>query len=155
MHVAYFDGDEWCAYLEDPPSARQGQLVDPATLTLVYYLPIVDSIRARRAELVRLVDDDVMYLRAYFSETDIYVAVRNDIAERVSVNSLVTADASRAVPGEAEAATLYDLVLSLDAEYSDLQSQPERESAHFFLGDDGVAVELGSSWADWAEAGMR
>lgn len=147
VHVAYFDRDEWCAYLEDPPSARQGQLVDPAALTLAYYLPIVDAIRARQTELVSLVGDDVMYLRAYFAETDIYVAVRGDIAARVSSNRSVTAGGDSAMLGKATAGPLYELALSLDAESADLRSRPEEESATFFLGGDGVAVELGSSWA--------
>jgi hypothetical protein len=155
VHVAYFDRDEWCAYLEDPPSASQGQLVDPATLTSVYYLPIVDAIRARQTELVSLVDDDVMYMRAYLVETDIYVAVRADIAELVSSNRPIAVGGDSAVLGKAAAVPLYELALSLDAESGDLRSQPEDGSPSFFVGGDGVAVELGSSWANWANADIR
>jgi hypothetical protein len=43
VHLAYFWGDEWCAYLEDPPERQDasGPTVDPQILTLAYYHPIV------------------------------------------------------------------------------------------------------------------
>ena len=96
-----------------------------------------------------------MHLRAYFAETDIHVSVRGDIADRVLSNGSVAAGGDSAMPGKATAVPLYELALSLDAESADLRSQPEEESAFFFIGGDGVAVELGSSWADWAVVEMR
>ena len=84
MHLAYFWGDEWCAYLEDPPrpdDVPNGPTVDPEILTLAYYHPIVAVIRARQAEQVQI--DGVRYLRTSFEDVDSRLLVRADIAELV------------------------------------------------------------------------
>jgi len=71
-----------------------------------------------------------------------------DIAERVPD------DAATASPTEFSpaGAALYDLALSLDAETVGFRPIEERDTEMSLLGDDGVAVELGSSWRDWPEA---
>lgn len=92
VHVAYFYRDQWRAYLEDPPRQRPGQYVDqrrgqhvnPADLTLVYYLPIVNAIRTRAQEEPRgLEQAQGFYLTAYFAEVDLRLSVRADIGQLV------------------------------------------------------------------------
>lgn len=145
VHVAYFDRDRWCAHLEDPPRARQGEPVDPAPLTLSYYLPLVDALRTRDAEAVSL-DGEFQYLRAYFVEIDAHLSVRTDIASLVP--PLTPGTSSEPDTFRSAGESLYDLVL-MDDQASPQESRPEsldRELA--FLGDDGVAVELGSTWTE-------
>ncbi|GEM_PF-3376505 len=50
---------------------------------------------------------------------------------------------------------LYELVLSLDAAAADTPWPESPDAEYFILGGDGVAVELGSTWAAWAEAGSQ
>jgi hypothetical protein len=143
VHVACFDYDHWCAYLEDPPRQRRVPIVDPAILTLVYYLPIVNAVRVRDPHAVDLDEADVSYLRAFFPEADLYISVRADIAELVPTDEERTA---RADDGQKTAA-LYDLVLRLDEEQLELDNAPTPpENSRVFVGADGVSVELGSSW---------
>ena len=143
VHVAYFDGDRWCAHLEDPPRARQEDGVDPAALTLGYYLPLVDSIRTRETDTVSL-DGEFPYRRAYFAEIDVHLSVRADIV------ALVPPD-SAGDSFEARGDSLYEFVLALD-QASPRGRRPESlDTEHVFLGDDGVAIELGSTWVvGWA-----
>jgi hypothetical protein len=151
VHVACFYGDQWCAHLEDPPRQRRGQLIDPASLTLVYYLPIVNAIRTRAQRGPRGLEEvEGSYLTAYFAEVDLQLSVRADIAELVPGDDL-------AAPGGAGAmASLYDLVLGLDANEIDEGNRPSlQDDGRRFLGGDGIAVELGSSWADWDEPGIE
>jgi hypothetical protein len=151
-HVAYFDHDQWCAYLEDPPRRGRVQVVDPASLTLVYYLPIVNAIRAREPRASGLEQADGSYLRAYFAEVDMHLSVRADIA------ALIPADEQAAPePTNAKATgPLYELVLALDAQRLDQGNDTSWEDDdQVFRGDDGVGVELGPSWASWADAGSQ
>lgn len=152
VHVAYFDHDQWCAYLEDPPRRGRVRVVDPAILTLVYYLPIVNAVRARESQAPGLEQANDSYLRAYFAEVDMHLSVRADIA------ALIPADYQAASePANAEAtAPLYDLVLALDAQRLEQANDTSRQDDdRAFLGDDGVGVELGPSWGSWAEAGSQ
>lgn len=145
VHVAYFDHDQWCAYLEDPPRRRRMTAIDPGSLTVVYYLPIVNAVRARDPETHRLDRADGSYLRAYFAEVDAYISVRADVAALIPTDDLATAN-------DSATASLYDLVLGLDDERLE-QASSERlqDDSEFFLGGDGIAVELGASWSSWAE----
>jgi hypothetical protein len=152
VHVAYFYGDMWCAHLEDPPRQQSRQDIDPAGLNLAYYLPIVYAIRGRQAEpeSVRLWDG-VSYLSRYFGEADFSLSVREDIA------ALVPSEDETAISRGAEFSSigrrLYDRILSLDDEVDELTGTPsflEQDSDLSFIGADGVAVQLGSSWNNWA-----
>ena len=152
VHVAHFDRDQWCAYLEDPPRQRRVPVVDPAILTLVYYLPIVNAIRAREPQTRSLEQAEGSYLRAYFAEVDMYLSVRADVAD------LIPSDELAAFPSADKGATasLYDLVLELDMERLDQgKGVSLQDNGRAFLGDDGIAVQLGPSWASWAEAGSQ
>lgn len=150
VHVAYFDGDEWCAYLEDPPRQDEGELptVAPTELTLAYYEPIVDAILSRQPEPARPVDD-VSYLRADFEDVDVHLLVRADIAEMVSSDERVSQEVTHR-PGS-RVDTLYQRVMTLGAGSSDLPTEAEYESGSY-LGGDGVAIELGPSWREWLVA---
>lgn len=47
-------------------------------------------------------------------------------------------------------------MLGLDAERLDQgDGASQQDNSQRFLGDDGIAVELGPSWASWAEAGSQ
>lgn len=147
VHVAYFDrAHEWCAHLADPPQRQGSQGIDPAALTLVYYIPIVMAIRNREHETVRIWGD-APYMRTYFQDVDTYLSVRADIADRVPDDAAVASGAEFSAAG----AALYDLALSLDAETAGIRPLEERDTEMAFLGGDGVAVELGSSWRNWPE----
>jgi hypothetical protein len=149
VHVARFDRNQWCAHLEDPPRARRpgDGNIDPAILTLVYYLPIVAALRAREPETIRL-GGGVPYVRAYFQEVDSYLSVRADI--ETLIPSGVAAPRTQ-LDNLKATGTLYELVLSLDA--SELEQAPSLSGTEsLFVGGDGVGVELGTTWADWAEA---
>jgi hypothetical protein len=135
--------------LVDPPRSQQAQAVDPALLTLVYYLPIVNAIRARQYETARILDD-VPYLRTHFEDIDTYLSLRADIVNLVSLDQEVASRDARDL--KATNASLYDLVLSLDAESADTEVTQWRDDEFFFLGGDGVVVELGQSWRDWLAA---
>lgn len=154
VHVAWFDHEMWCAYIEDPPQQGSSQAIDPEALALAYYLPIVYSIRTHQAapESVYL-RDGVPYLRRYFEDVDISLSVREDIAALVPSEEEVTA--ARGVQFTSLGRPLYDHVLSLDDEVDGLQKRPtlrEQEGDLFFVGPDGVAVELGLSWSEWLAA---
>jgi hypothetical protein len=150
VHVAYFHGDQWRAHLEDPPRRRNVQTVDPAHLTLLYYLPIVNAIRARGPELRGLEEADGSYLQAHFAEVDIRLSVRADIAELVPTDDIAALEVSRDAEA-AGASSLYSLALELDSDGQDrLASTLGQGDGHRFLGGDGVAIELGPSWTDWA-----
>jgi hypothetical protein len=159
VHAAFFDGDEWCARLVDPPEQRiDASPVDPAPLTLSYYQQIVSAIRDRpiEPEQVRL-DDGIMYLRTYFQDVDSRLLVRTDIADLVPTDD--SQDERGHANSESVSQELYERVLDLDTEKTDRRGVigPEAGWADtdlFFLGGDGVAVELGPSWAEWgAESG--
>ena len=110
-HLAYFGGNEWCAYLEDPPQRQNAPRpsVDPGILTLAYYDPIVAVTRTRQAEQVWI--DGVRYLRTSLEDVDIHLLVRSDIAELVSPDEeIVAADPDRL---RSVSAPLYELVLAL------------------------------------------
>lgn len=139
VHVAYFDGERWCAHLEDPPRAREEQGVSPVGLTLGYYLPLVEALRARETETV-LLDGEVSYRRAYFAEIDAHLSVRADIAALVP--SEIAGD-SFEIRGD----PLYETVLASDQDRTQARRAESLDTEHVFLGDDGVAVELGSTWA--------
>ncbi len=147
-HIAYFWDDEWCAYLIDPPRPQQVQTVDPALLTFVYYIPIINAIRGRQYETVQILD--VPYIRTYFEDVDTYISLRADIANLIPLDEGIASP--QAGDLKSVHAPLYDLALSLDAEsaYTDAPQRQDDES--FFLGGDGVAVELGQSWQDWPTA---
>lgn len=151
IHVAWFDHGMWCAYLEDPPRQVSRQMVDPEGLTLAYYLPIVYAIRTRQAETERAyLWNDLPYLRRYFEEVDLFLSVREDIAALVPPEEEMTI--SRGVQFTSLGRPLYNHVLSLDDEVDGLQKRPtvrELESDLLFVGPDGVAIELGSSWTEW------
>lgn len=147
VHMAYFDGDRWRAHLEDPPRPRQEDGVDPAPLTLSYYLPLVDAIRTRETETVSL-DDEFPYLRAYFAEIDAHLSVRADIATLVPP---LTADGSfEADVFRSAGNSLYDVSLTLDEVGAQVQRPGPLDTERAFLGGDGVAVELGSTWTEGA-----
>lgn len=155
VHVAFFDGDEWCARLVDPPEQRVVvPPVDPALLTLSYYEQIVSAIRDRPVELERVrLDDGITYLRTYFQDVDSHLLLRADIADLVPTDD--SQDESRRANAESASQELLKRALDLDTEITDrLQTiGPEagwRDTEYFFLGSDGVAVELGSSWAEWS-----
>jgi hypothetical protein len=149
VHVAYFDHDRWCAYLEDPPRRRQTPAVDPASLTVVYYQPIVNAIRTRDPQLRGLRQDDGPYLRAYFAEVDVYISVRADIAELVPTDEIVSANDAI----QEKTAALYDLMLRRDAEQRERGNEGQNDDdSRSFRGGDGIAVELGTSWQSWDEA---
>lgn len=153
VHVAWFDRGMWCAYLEDPPQQASSQVVDPAGLTLAYYLPIVYAIRTRQAEFERVrLWNEVPYLRRYFEDVDFSLSVREDVAALVPSEEEVAI--SPGVRFSSLAGPLYDHALSLDDELEQ-QKRPiieEQESDLLFVGPDGVAVELGSSWTEWLAA---
>ena len=139
VHVAYFERDRWCAYLEDPPRqrqlARQGQIedIDPASLTVAYYVPIVNAIRARQPRIGVFQQADGLYLQAYFAEVDLYVAVRNDIATLIPADDTAAISSAEREP----AASLYELVLNLDESQGDYVSPDGSETNSFFIGGDG------------------
>lgn len=151
VHVAWFDDDEWCAYLEDPPRQQQtGHDIDPEALALAYYLPIVYAVQSRQSEPERInLWNDLSYLRRYFEEVDLSLSVREDIAALVPPEEEVTI--SRGGQFTSLGGPLYNHVLSLDEAYGPEKDSAPRgqESDLSFLGPDGVAVELGSSWAEW------
>ena len=149
VHVAYFDHGQWCAYLEDPPRQQRVQAVDPETLTTVYYLPIVNAIRARDAQESGLEKAAGSYLRAYFAEVDMHLSVRRDIAALTPSDEQA---GSKAADKEGNA-PLYNLVLEFDSQRLGPYNETSQDDDQAFLGDDGVAVELGPSWASWNEAG--
>lgn len=96
VHLAYFEGNEWCAYLEDPPQRRDvlRPAVDPRILTLAYYHPIVAAIRTRRSERVQI--DAVRYSRTSFDDVDSHLLVRADIEELVPPDEeIIAADSDR------------------------------------------------------------
>ena len=141
-HVAYFDHDRWCAHLADPPAQSRTGLIDPVQLTAVYYIPIVNAIRARRErELIRLSQTEGSYIRAYFAEVDLYLSVLADIEAVTPTDDIEgSRDADDFTGG-----LLYERVLRLDEEterFYRTTPQDDRE----FLGSDGVAVQLGPSW---------
>jgi hypothetical protein len=143
VHVAYFDGDDWCAWLEDPPAQSSAGFIDPARLTAVYYMPIVNAIRTAGQESEGLELADGSYIQRYFADIDVHFSVRADIADLTSAE-----DGSLLQNADSQVGRLYELVLSLDDE-SGAAAQPEytlQEDGRRFLGSDGVAVELGSSW---------
>jgi hypothetical protein len=155
VHVAFFDGDEWCARLVDPPEQRiDAPPVDPGRLTLSYYQQIVSAIRDRPVEPERVrLDDGITYLSTYFQDVDSRLSVRADIADLVP-----TADDGRDESGQANSESvgqeLYEQAIELDADRTDKLGIIELEAEwgdneSFFLGGDGVAVELGASWAEW------
>jgi hypothetical protein len=139
VHVAYFDGERWCAHLEDPPRARQEDGVDPAGLTLGYYLPLVEALRARETETV-LLDGEFSYRRAYFAEIDAHLSVRDDIATLVPSDAVGDSFEIGGYP-------LYEFVLASDQNTMQTRRAESLDTEHVFLGDDGVAVELGPTWA--------
>ncbi|WCN07373.1 hypothetical protein [Streptomyces sp. M92] len=150
-HVAHFSRGEWRAHLEDPPHQRRAAGVDPAMLTVAYYLPVVRAIRSRAPDNRRFAGEDAPYLAAYFAEADFTVSVRADIAERVPVD-----DDSWSEARPSRASALYEWVLRLDEagpEAFGRQSALEEDDFHF-LGRDGVLVELGSSWRQWNERAL-
>lgn len=143
VHVAYFDRDRWCAYLEDPPRSRRKEEVNPADLTLAYYLPIVNAIRTREPRTSMLQDAMGSYLRAYFAEVDMHLSVRADIAALVPTDEA----AAREAAVDRTAGLLYELVLGLDEEWLDQHmGTASQDDGQRFLGGDGVAIELGPSW---------
>ncbi|MFI1952985.1 hypothetical protein ACH437_14225 [Streptomyces xinghaiensis] len=150
-HVAYFDRGEWCAHLEDPPHQRRAAGIDPAMLTVAYYLPLVSAIRSRDPDNRRFEEEDTPYLAAYFVEADLTVSVRTDIAKRVPVDNGGSPE-TRTL----QASALYEWVLHLDEagpEAFELQSALEEDDFRF-LGGDGVLVELGPSWHEWDESAL-
>lgn len=147
-HIAYFEGDMWSAYMVDPPRGSGGHDIDPAALTLAYYLPLVNAIQGGQATPERVrIWDEVAYLRRYFEEIDCAVAVREDIATLVPPESPARQEADFSSSG----AQLYDHILSLDEEREVRRAFQDRESDTSFLGADGIAVQLGSSWLNWPE----
>jgi hypothetical protein len=159
-HIAYFEDDQWCARLEDPPQQGNAQSVDPAALAMAYYIPIVAAVRERQVQPESVqIWDEVRYLRTYFEEVDTYLSVREDIAEHVPTGERLPLDQANF---ELAGSPLYDLTLSLDDESASEAIDPARkrspedwDSELFFLGDDGVAVELGPSWRDWSINGIE
>jgi hypothetical protein len=148
VHLAYFDGNEWCAYLEDPPQRRDVRpAVDPEILTLAYYDPIVAAVRAGRSELVRI--DGVRYLRTSFEDVDSHLLVRADIAELVPQDEVITAaDRGRL---RLMSTPLYELALALDSETVAPKNETpvdDDDDDPRLIGDDGVGVELGPSWLE-------
>jgi hypothetical protein len=146
-HVAYFEGDMWCAYLEDPPRQSVGQVIDPAALTLAYYLPVVNAIQRGQATPERVrIWDEVTYLRRSFDEVDCSILVREDIARLVPTESTASPEAEFGASG----ARLYDHVLALDEEPSEEKGLlQDYDSDMSFLGSDGIGVQPGPTWANW------
>jgi hypothetical protein len=149
VHLAYFWGDEWCAYLEDPPARQSASepTVDPQILTLAYYHPVVAAIRTRRSEQVRI--EGVWYSRTSFEDVDSHLLVRADIAELVPPDEeIIAADADRL---RSVSAPLYELALALDGETMAPKGEApadDDDDDPRFIGDDGVGVELGPSWLE-------
>lgn len=147
VHLAYFDGNEWCAYLEDPPQQPNAPRasVDPGILTLAYYDPIVAAARTGRSELVRI--GGVQYVRTSFEDVDTHLLVRADIVELVPPDEAINAaDPDRL---QSSSAALYELALALDGETTVPENEApldDDEDDPLFIGDDGVGVELGPSW---------
>lgn len=146
VHLAYFDGNEWCAYLEDPPRGEDASepTVDPQILTLAYYDPIVAAVRTGGSGLVRI--GGVRYFRTSFNDVDSHLLVRADIAELVPPEEVITAadrDSLRAV-----STRLYEFALSLDSDTVAPKNEApaDDDDDPRFIGDDGVGVELGPSW---------
>jgi hypothetical protein len=148
-HIAYFDRGQWCAHLEDPPRTRQeDDFVDPALLTLAYYLPLVDALRARQTETISL-DGEFSYLRAYFAEIDAHLSVRADIAALVPPDTTGISLATDALRSAGRG--LDDVVRALDQAITQADKLESLDTEYLFLGSDGIAVELGSTWTDWAD----
>jgi hypothetical protein len=150
VHVAFFDRGEWGARLIDPPGQPSQAPADPALLTLIYYEPIVTAIldTGTDQEPTEL-PDGKFYLRANFPGIDAYILIRADIANRtaIALGDLQPEEGER--PPFA-ASLLYELTLQLDSARSDVADVDWRDNQSFFLGDDGVGIELGSSWENWA-----
>ena len=149
VHLAYFNGNECCAYLEDPPHRRDKSraTVDPRTLTLAYYHPIVAAIRGRQFERVQI--DGVSYSRTFFADVDSYLLVRVDVEDLVPPDGEITAadpDRLRVL-----STPLYELALHLDGETVAPKNNVPADGGDDdprFIGADGVGVELGSSWLE-------
>jgi hypothetical protein len=150
VHIAFFDHAEWAALLVDPPSQRNLPPADPALLTLAYYEHIVTAILSARPdrEMTELTDG-IPYLRASFPDVDANILIREDIADRTAAALGDPQMAEDGAPPFA-AAQLYELTIQLDSEKSAAIDARWNDTQNFFLGGDGVGIELGSSWENWA-----
>lgn len=145
VHAAHFDGDRWCAHLEDPPRQRSSRALDPAAITSAYYLPIVSAMRGRDPQVVPAGRTESQFVSSYFADADISVLVRSDIWE------LAPAFADEPARRSDLGAGLYELVLQLDADSDDAPATLGESSGPMqFIGGDGVGIVLGGSWESWA-----
>jgi hypothetical protein len=140
-HLAYFDNDSWCAYLEDPPAINQSQTIDPEIMTSAYYYPIVQAIRQQGGEPEYIRWQDTQFLIAEFPRVDVSIMVQRDIAE-LSSESL-----PHEQTGTRQISALHALALTMD-ENGDMHA-PQSSDPFTFVGQDGVGVRLGRSWSPW------
>jgi hypothetical protein len=124
---------------------------DPAQLTVAYYDDIVAAILNTDGDSgLEEREDGNTYRRATFPGVDASILIRADIAslaEEALGEPQPNADTGQ--PSRA-ASALYELTLQLDSVESALGDPSWRDSASFFLGADGVGIELGYSWGAWA-----
>jgi hypothetical protein len=145
-HLAFFDNGEWQARLIDPPSQQNTEPLSPEFLTLAYYGQIVAAVQGGviSREPVEGADGR-LYLQARFPNVDVSILVRQDIANR-TVAALEESPGRPTSTPSRLASQLYQLTLELDSGESDGGAA----GGLSFFGDDGVGIELGLSWTNWA-----
>lgn len=156
-HIAFFQRGEWTARLIDPPSHLNLLPADPAQLTVTYYEGIVaGTIGIGTGFELEEREDGNTYRRATFPGVDASILIRADIAS-LTEESLREQPNTREAKRPRIASLLYELALEVDSSASDVDMQESapsgpswRDNESFFLGGDGVGIELGSSWGGWA-----
>lgn len=146
VHIAHFNRGKWEARLIDPPGSRNLEAADPALLTLAYYEPIVSAVLGNRSE-ESVKSGDYRYWRANFPDVDAIILIREDIANLTT--EALSEQSDEGPSRRSKVSKLYELTLQLDSAESEEPHLSRRDNGEFFLGSDGVGVELGSSWENW------
>jgi hypothetical protein len=141
-HIAYFDSDEWCARLDDPPRARGAERdLAAEDVGQAYYLTLARAFISlkeqedpdRAPQLEREFPSDYRWAR--LDQARCYLGLTHFALEQGGV----------AWPNLG----LYEGAADDTAERSDQRLTQAQDPRLFFAGADGVAVLLDESWLAW------
>ncbi|MCF6377995.1 hypothetical protein L2K70_10295 [Nocardioides KLBMP 9356] len=131
----------WQCRLEDPPRQRSADVIDRSAIIALHYEPLVAAASSRDA------DGQGEFLRWHLRDVDAWLWLPAVVFE---LGVPLLAGGSLAMfedVGAAIEAALIELVEAKDfSERLDIASR-SRDAGRFYLGQNGVGIELGESWS--------